>query len=91
MWNIIVWLVLGAIAGWLASIVAGRNSQQGCLMNIIVGIVGAAIGGVIYNLFTGQGFTFDFSTFDITSFGGFITAVIGAILLLIVVNIFTRR
>ncbi len=91
MWNLIIWLVLGALAGWLASIVMGRNQQQGCLMNIIVGVVGAAIGGLGYNLLTGQGFTFSFGSFDISSIWGFITAVVGAIVLLFIVNLFTRR
>lgn len=91
MWDIIVWVVLGGLAGWLASIVTGRNNQQGCLMNIIVGVIGAFLGGLIYNLLTGQGFSFSFGAFDITNFWSFIIAVLGAILLLALVNLFTRR
>jgi uncharacterized membrane protein YeaQ/YmgE (transglycosylase-associated protein family) len=90
-WNLIVWIVLGGLAGWLASIVTGRNQRQGCLMNVIVGVIGAFIGGVIYNLLTGQGLSFSFGAFDIGSIWGFVVAVGGAIVLLLVVNLFTRR
>ena len=47
------WILFGALAGWLASIITGRNNRQGCIMNIIVGIVGAFIGGAVYGLITG--------------------------------------
>jgi uncharacterized membrane protein YeaQ/YmgE (transglycosylase-associated protein family) len=91
MWNIIGWIVVGGIAGWLASIIAGRSQQQGCLMNVIVGVIGAALGGVVYNLITGQGLSFDFGSFDITSLGGFLVALVGAVILLVIVNLFQRR
>jgi uncharacterized membrane protein YeaQ/YmgE (transglycosylase-associated protein family) len=45
--SIIGWIILGGLAGWIASMLTGRNDRQGCLMNIIVGVVGAAIGGAI--------------------------------------------
>ena len=60
-------------------------------MNIIVGIIGAAIGGAIYNLITGQGFSFAFGSFDISSIGGFVVAVIGAVVLLAILNLIQRR
>ena len=60
-------------------------------MNIIVGVIGAALGGAAFNFFTGQGFTFSFGKFDITSLWGFAVAVVGAVVLLAVVNLFTRR
>jgi len=91
MWNVIGWIVVGGIAGWLASIIAGRNQQQGCLMNVIVGVIGAALGGVVYNLISGKGFTFDFGSFDITSLVGFLVALVGAVVLLVIVNLFQRR
>jgi len=40
--GILSWVIFGALAGWIASIIMGRNNQQGCIMNIIVGIVGAS-------------------------------------------------
>ena len=91
MWHIIGWIVVGGLAGWLASIIAGRNRQQGCLMNVIVGVIGAALGGVGYNLITGKGIDFSFSSFDITSWGGFLVALVGAVVLLLIVNLFQRK
>jgi len=49
--NIIVWILFGAIAGWIASIIMGRNAQMGAIANIIVGIVGAILGGFITGAF----------------------------------------
>ena len=90
MWDFLGWIVFGGIAGWLASIVTGRNRQQGCLMNIIVGIVGAFIGGLGYSLISGGGLDFGFA-FSPTSLVGFVVAVVGAVVLLVVVNFFTRK
>lgn len=83
--GIIAWLVFGALAGWVASMIAGTNERQGCLLNIIVGIVGAFIGGFLYSLITRRDFV---AGFDITSF---IVAVIGAVLLLFLLTGLRRR
>jgi|FLYN01.1.fsa_nt_gi uncharacterized membrane protein YeaQ/YmgE (transglycosylase-associated protein family) len=83
--GIISWLIFGAIAGWVASIIAGTNERMGCLLNIIVGIAGAFIGGFLYSLITGREFV---AGFDI---GSFVIAVIGAVILLLVVTGFQRR
>jgi uncharacterized membrane protein YeaQ/YmgE (transglycosylase-associated protein family) len=90
MLNLIIWIVVGAIIGWLASIVTGRNQQQGFLIDIVVGIVGAFLGGVIYNMIIGQGLTLS-SGVNITSLGGFVVALIGAVVLLAILNLMTRR
>ena len=51
--GIISWVIFGALAGWLASIITGRNQRMGCLANIVVGIIGAFIGGVSgFNLYS---------------------------------------
>jgi uncharacterized membrane protein YeaQ/YmgE (transglycosylase-associated protein family) len=55
--NWILWIIFGAIAGWIASIIMGRNAQMGALANIVVGIVGAIIGGWLMTAFGGQGVT----------------------------------
>jgi uncharacterized membrane protein YeaQ/YmgE (transglycosylase-associated protein family) len=74
--NIIVWIIVGAIAGWLASIVMKTNAQQGLIMDIIVGIVGAFIGGFVLSLLgVGAGVTG-------LNIGSILTAFIGAIILL---------
>jgi uncharacterized membrane protein YeaQ/YmgE (transglycosylase-associated protein family) len=79
--NIISWIIFGAIAGWVASMITGENAQQGWLGNVIVGIIGAFIGGLIFS-FVGLGG-------NITgpwSIGGFVAAVIGAIILLLILR-----
>ena len=55
--GIISWIVFGALAGWVASMIAGDNARQGWLGNIIVGIIGAFIGGLIFSLIGGGTFT----------------------------------
>ena len=54
---ILLWIVFGAIAGWIASIVMKRNSRQGLFGDILLGIVGAVVGGFVVQLFGGPGFT----------------------------------
>jgi uncharacterized membrane protein YeaQ/YmgE (transglycosylase-associated protein family) len=83
--GIVAWLVFGAIAGWIASMIAGTNERQGCLLNIIVGIVGAFLGGFFYSLLTGRQLDFGF---DVTSF---IVAIVGAVILLFIVTGARRR
>lgn len=51
---IVVTVILGAVAGWIASIIMDRNNQQGGVMNIVVGIVGAFVGGVLSALLGGE-------------------------------------
>jgi uncharacterized membrane protein YeaQ/YmgE (transglycosylase-associated protein family) len=46
---LLFWLVVGGLAGWLASIVAGTHARMGCLLNIAVGIVGAVVGGWVFH------------------------------------------
>ena len=48
--GILSWIVLGGLAGWLASIVTRRNDQQGCYINIVAGIVGAEVGDRVFSL-----------------------------------------
>lgn len=77
--NIILWIILGALAGWIASLIMGTNRQQGCLMDIVVGVVGAFLGGLVFSLFGGRGVT----GFNIYSL---LVAVLGAVLLLWIVG-----
>jgi uncharacterized membrane protein YeaQ/YmgE (transglycosylase-associated protein family) len=83
MWDIIAWIVIGGLAGWLASVMV-RGGGMGIIMDIVVGIVGAFIGGLIVQLFGGTGFT----GFNLWSF---IVALIGAVILLAVVRLVTGR
>ncbi len=79
--GIILWLIVGGIIGWLASLVMRTDAQQGILLNIVVGIVGAFIGGLIFaGGSINQGIT-------VTSF---IVSLVGAIILLAIVNLVRR-
>ncbi len=75
----IAWLILGALSGWIASKIMGKDSEMGAFANIIVGIVGAFIGGFIFNLIGGSGVT----GLNIWSI---IVSVVGACILLYIVN-----
>ena len=85
MLGFIIWLIVGGIIGWIASLIMKTDAQQGILLNVVVGIIGAFIGGwLIAPLIggsTGAG------GFDIM---GLIAALIGAIILLAIVNLFRR-
>jgi uncharacterized membrane protein YeaQ/YmgE (transglycosylase-associated protein family) len=83
--SIIAWIIFGALAGWIASLIMGTNAQQGALANIIIGIIGALLGGLVVNLLGGgEGFT----GFDIT---GLLIAVLGAVLLIGLIRGVTSR
>jgi uncharacterized membrane protein YeaQ/YmgE (transglycosylase-associated protein family) len=84
--GIIAWLIFGGIAGWIASMIMGTDAQQGLLMNIIVGIVGALIGGFIASLLGFGSESYEF--FDI---GSWITAILGAVILLFLVKMVMGR
>jgi uncharacterized membrane protein YeaQ/YmgE (transglycosylase-associated protein family) len=78
--SIIVWLIVGGVVGWLASLVMRTDAQQGVLLNIVVGIVGAFIAGLIFGGGINQAITVS----------SFITSLIGAIILLAIVNLIRR-
>ena len=57
MWSIIVWVVVGGLAGWVASMIMKTNENQGLVGNIIVGILGGLLGGFLVGMLGGEGFT----------------------------------
>ncbi|TWG89075.1 putative membrane protein YeaQ/YmgE (transglycosylase-associated protein family) [Luteimonas sp. J16] len=83
--GIIIWLIVGGIVGWLASIIMKRDAQQGIILNIVVGIVGALIGGWLIGPLLGAG-----SINDGITVMSFIVSLIGAVILLAIVNLFRR-
>jgi len=84
--NFIIWIVVGGIIGWLASLIMRTDAQQGPLLNIIVGIVGALIGGWLISPLVGAG-TINQNDFSI---GGLLVSLIGAVILLAIVNLVRR-
>jgi len=84
--NFIIWLVVGGILGWLASLVMKTDAQQGIGLNIVVGIVGALIGGWLISPLLGGG-TINQGDFSVM---GLVSSLIGAIILLAVVNLIRR-
>jgi uncharacterized membrane protein YeaQ/YmgE (transglycosylase-associated protein family) len=81
LWYILVWLVLGGLVGWIASIVMRTDAQQGILLNIAVGVSGALLGAFIfYRGDIRQPVTME----------SFVVALLGSILLLALINLFRR-
>ena len=85
--NLIIWLIVGGILGWLASLVMKTDGQQGILLNIVVGIVGALIAGFVIAPMLGTG-TINTNDFSIS---GLVVSFLGAVVLLAIVNMFRRR
>lgn len=81
--GIILWIIFGAIVGWVASMLMNTDPQQGAMLNIVVGIVGAVVGGWIMSFFNQSGV----SGFNLYSF---IVALIGAIVLIAIVKALRR-
>jgi uncharacterized membrane protein YeaQ/YmgE (transglycosylase-associated protein family) len=83
--GLIGWIVLGAIAGWIASLINKTNQEQGWIGNIILGIVGALVGGFLWNLITDSDNVIDFSI------GSLIIAIIGALIVSWIWSMITGR
>lgn len=84
--NFIIWIVVGGILGWLASLVMKTDAQQGIFLNIVVGIVGALLGGWLLAPLFGTG-TINQNNFSISSL---LVSFLGAIVLLAIVNLIRR-
>jgi uncharacterized membrane protein YeaQ/YmgE (transglycosylase-associated protein family) len=83
--GIIAWIILGAVAGWIASVIVGRNMEMGCWANIAAGVLGALLGGFLMNLL-GR---------DRPPWGlnlpSLIIAVLGAVIVLLITSWWSRR
>lgn len=77
------WIIIGGLAGWVASKFMGTDAEQGVLANIIVGVIGAFLGGFVMNLVGGQGIT----GFNIWSF---LVALLGAVILLWIIRLLRK-
>ncbi len=83
-WNVLTWVVVGGLAGWVASKIMKTDAEQGAIGNIIIGILGAVIGGVIITAIGGRGF----SGFNLWSF---LVALLGSVILLYLIKYFRGR
>jgi len=81
--GIIGWIILGGLAGWVASMIMKTNEEQGIFLNVIVGVIGAVIGGFIVSLFGGEGV----DGFNVSSF---LVALLGAVVLIAIVKALRR-
>lgn len=84
--NFIIWIILGGILGWLASLIMRTNAQQGVFLDIIIGIIGAFLGGLLLAPLFGTG-TINQNDFSLS---GLLVSLLGAVILLAVVNLFRR-
>jgi len=84
--NFFVWLVVGGLIGWVASMIMRTDAQQGMFLNVIVGIVGAAIGGYLISPLVGV----PTINQDAFSLGALLVSLVGAVILLAVVNLIRR-
>ena len=84
--NFILWLIIGGILGWIASIIMHTNAQQGIVLNIVVGIIGAMVAGFLLTPLFGIG-TINQSHLSLPAL---LVSLLGAIILLAIVNLFRR-
>ena len=78
--GIILWIIFGGLVGWIASLIMGTDSQQGIVLNVVVGVLGAFVGGWIASMFGSVGVT----GFNLYSF---IIAIIGAVVFIMLVKV----
>ena len=84
--NFIIWLIVGGVIGWLASMLMKTNDQQGMVLNVVVGIVGAILGGWLISPLVGVG-TINQDNFSLPAM---LVSFLGAAILLAIVNVFRR-
>ena len=84
--NFIIWIVIGGLIGWAASLVMKTDAQQGVVLNVVVGIVGALVGGWLLSPLFGTG-TINQNDFSLASL---VISLLGALILLAVVNLLRR-
>lgn len=81
----LIWLIVGGICGWIASLIMRTDGQQGILLNVIVGIVGAFLAGWLISPMLGVG-----TINEGISIGSVLVSILGAVILLAIVNLFRR-
>ena len=86
--NLIIFLIVGGLIGWVASKIMGTDPQQGVLLNVVVGIVGAFLGGLLFSWIFGEG---GIAIGDSLDIGAILVSLVGACLLLFLWNLVTGR
>jgi uncharacterized membrane protein YeaQ/YmgE (transglycosylase-associated protein family) len=81
--NILGWIILGGISGWVATSLMRSEGSAGCCMNVIIGIIGAVVGGLIFHSMGGQAVS-DLSIYSL------VVSTVGAVVVLAIVNAFRR-
>jgi uncharacterized membrane protein YeaQ/YmgE (transglycosylase-associated protein family) len=81
---LILWIIFGGFIGWLASLITRNNKRMGLILNIIVGLIGSFLGGVIANFF-------QLGRFDTFSIWGMAFSLLGAVLFLMLINFLRRK
>ena len=84
--NFIIWLVIGGIIGWIASMIMRTDAQQGVIRNVVVGIIGAMLGGWLISPLVGV----PSINQDAFSLPAMLVSLVGAVILLAIVNLFRR-
>jgi len=84
--NLILWIIIGGILGWIASLIMRTDAQQGLFLNIVVGIIGALVAGFVLTPLFGIG-TINQNNFSLPAL---LVSLLGAIILLAIVNLFRR-
>ncbi len=78
--DILIWIIFGGLVGWIASMIMNTDGQQGIILNVIVGVIGASLGGFIMQFFGQSGV----SGFNLYSF---FVAIVGAVVLIYIVKL----
>ena len=81
--GLVAWIILGGLAGWVASLITGRNRKMGCLSNMVAGILGAFVGGLLSNWLGGFGVTG-------LNLRSLVVATLGAVVLLLITGWWSR-
>jgi uncharacterized membrane protein YeaQ/YmgE (transglycosylase-associated protein family) len=85
--NIVIWLIVGGLIGWVASLLMRTDAQQGLILNVVVGVVGALLGGWLLAPLLGISTTINQNDFSLPSLG---LSLLGAVILLAIINLVRR-
>lgn len=86
--SILIWIIVGALAGWIASVIMRTDQQMGALGNIIVGMIGSIIGGTVFTFLTNGDFNFT-NGFTGLNLSSILLSILGAVILLALVRMFS--